>query len=123
MLGEPALLDGVPMNAQLVEDVTMYEELGIPAGCTCSTGPCSQATLVFARFEWDEERLPNAETMIDSLRSRGYRLAMWSGMWACGDGENDLGTEANALGYIAPSPDPSAPPNCETSAAATSSSM
>ncbi len=113
MLGEPALLDGVEMNAQLVEDVTMYEDLGIPVGVYLFDRPVLFGDFGFARFEWDEERLPNPQAMIDSLRRRGYRLAMWSGMWACGDGAGDLGTEANALGYIVPSPDPAAAPNCE----------
>jgi len=31
-IGEPVLLDGALVNAKFAEDVTMYEQLGIPAG-------------------------------------------------------------------------------------------
>lgn len=112
-LGEPAVLDGVEMNAQLVEDVTMYEMLDIPAGVYLFDRPVLAGDFGFARFAWDEERLPNPDAMIRALRERGYHLAMWSGMWACGDGPDDIGTEANRLGYIAPSFVPGEAPDCE----------
>ncbi len=113
MFGEPALLDGIEMNAQVVEDISMYEMLDIPVGVYLFDRPVLEGDFGFARFAWDEERLPNPTAMIESLQRRGYRLSMWSGMWACGSGPNDLGTEANRLGYIAPSDDPTAEPNCE----------
>jgi len=115
--GEPALLDGVEMNAQLVEDVTMYEALDIPVGVLLFDRPVLAGNFGFARFEWDEERLPHPAEMIDSLRSRGYRLMMWSSMWACGNGRRDNGTEAYLLGYIAPGPNPDTPPDCENTTA------
>ncbi len=116
--GAPALLDGVEMNAQLVEDVTMYEMLDIPVGVLLFDRPVLSGDFGFARFEWDEERLPHPAEMIQSLRSRGYRLMMWSSMWACGGGRRDHGTEAHRLGYLAPGPNPGTPPNCENTAGA-----
>jgi len=110
--GAPAELDGVPMNAQFVEDVTMYERFGIPAGVYLFDRPVLEGEYGFGRFVWDEERLPNVDAMLAALRARGYHLAMWSSMWACGAGPADNGTEAQNLGYLAPSPDPAAPPHC-----------
>jgi alpha-glucosidase (family GH31 glycosyl hydrolase) len=111
-IGEPALLDGVLMNAQLVEDITMYERFGIPAGVYLFDRPVLEGEFGFGRFAWDEERLPNVDAMLAALRDRGYRLATWSAMWACGSGPLDNGPEAQRLGFIAPGPDPSATPSC-----------
>jgi alpha-D-xyloside xylohydrolase len=69
-----AVLDGTIVNGKVVEDVRMYEMLGIPAGVYLIDRPCA----------------------------RGYRIIVWSSMWACGGGAEDNGTEAAALGYLAP---------------------
>ena len=100
--GAPAELDGVPMNAQFVDDVTMYERLGIPAGVYLFDRPVLEGEFGFARFTWDEARLPNPEAMLAALKRRGYRTLMWSGAWACGSGAADNGTEAQRLGFLAP---------------------
>jgi alpha-glucosidase (family GH31 glycosyl hydrolase) len=50
--------------------------------------------------------------MLDSLRQRGFRIVMWSSLWACGAGSTDHGTEALALGLLAPFPDPAQVPMC-----------
>jgi len=110
--GESAPLDGAAMNAQLVEDVTMYERFGIPAGVYLFDRPVFEGEYGFGRFVWDEERLPNADAMLRALRQRGYHLAMWSSMWACGAAADDNGSAARALGYLAPSLDPTAPSHC-----------
>ena len=99
-----AELDGVAMNADLVEDLTMYEQLGIPAGVYVLDRPVLAGEFGFARFAWDEERLPNPTSMMAALRQRGYRVLTWSSLWACGSGPDDNGTEAFRLGFLAPSP-------------------
>lgn len=101
-IGEPALLDGTPMNAELVDDLTMFEALGIPPGVYLFDRPVLQGEFGFARFAWDEERLPNPHAMVQALRRRGYHFITWSSMWACGSGPDDNGTEAQRLGYLAP---------------------
>ncbi len=101
-IGPPASLDGVPINAQVVEDVTMYEQLGIPPGVYHFDRPVLQGEFGFARFAWDENRLPNPLAMLASLRARGYRILTWSATWACGSGPGDNGTEAKQLGFLAP---------------------
>jgi alpha-glucosidase (family GH31 glycosyl hydrolase) len=65
----------------------------------------------FARWEWDTARLPNPDQMLQSLRSRGYRIMTWSGCWTCGSGPLDNGTEAQLLGYHVPGP--VGPPKCD----------
>ena len=108
--GPTALLDGLPVNADVADDVLSYEAYDIPAGVYLLDRPVLPGNFGFARFEWDEVRLPNPTHMLDALRARGYRLAMWSSTWTCGSGAGDNGTEAQALGYLAPGA--SGPPNC-----------
>jgi alpha-glucosidase (family GH31 glycosyl hydrolase) len=111
--GPTALLDGLAVNAEVAEDVLSYEAYGIPAGIYLLDRPVLPGNFGFARFEWDEVRLPNPTHMLDALRTRGYRLAMWSSTWACGSEPGDNGSEAQALGYLAPdATDPPPPPNC-----------
>ncbi|HEV7730981.1 MAG TPA: TIM-barrel domain-containing protein [Candidatus Binatia bacterium] len=108
--GAPALLDGTLVNAQLAEDVTMYDTLGIPAGVYLFDRPVLAGNFGFARWEWDAVRLPNIDAALTSLRDRGYHLGTWSSTWTCGNGPLDHGTEAQALGYLVPGP--GGPPNC-----------
>lgn len=56
----------------------------------------------FHRFVWDSDQLPNITATLDSLRSRGFRLAVWSAAWARNNGPDSNGAEAAALGYLAP---------------------
>jgi alpha-D-xyloside xylohydrolase len=111
-IGEPAVLDGVALNADLALDLTMYEQLGIPAGVYVLDRPVLAGEFGFGRFAWDEERLPNPDAMLDALRRRGFRILTWSALWACGDGATDNGREALLLGLLAPAPDPLLTPVC-----------
>jgi alpha-D-xyloside xylohydrolase len=101
-VGPPAELDGMPVNAQLAEDVRMYDELGIPPGVYLFDRPVLVGNFGFARWEWDAERLPNVEATLAALRRRGYRLGIWSSTWTCGDGPDDNGTAAQQQGFLAP---------------------
>src|SRR5918996_613670 len=84
-VGPPAPLDGVALNAQLVEDLAMYERFGIPAGVYVIDRPWSPGEFGFESFEWDEERLPNPEAMLEALEARGWKLAVWSAAFAVGE--------------------------------------
>jgi alpha-glucosidase (family GH31 glycosyl hydrolase) len=108
--GPTALLDGTVVNAQVADDVLMYEALGIPAGVYLFDRPVLEGNYGFARFAWDEVRLPNPDAMLQSLRDRGYRLMTWSSLWTCGSTPGDLGLEAQMLGFHVPGP--VGPPNC-----------
>jgi alpha-D-xyloside xylohydrolase len=108
--GPTALLDGTPVNADVADDVTMYDALGIPPGVYHFDRPVLVGNYGFAQWVWDESRLPNPNAMLQSLRHRGYHLMVWSSLWMCGSGAGDEGLEAQALGFIAPGP--VGAPNC-----------
>jgi alpha-glucosidase (family GH31 glycosyl hydrolase) len=109
-VGAPAMLDGTAVNAELADDVLMYDALGIPPGVYLLDRPVLAGEFGFARWEWDESRLPNPAAMLAALRARGYRLAMWSSTWTCGARPGDNGFEARALGFHVPGP--AAAPHC-----------
>jgi len=109
-VGPTAMLDGTPINAKVAEDVLMYEMFGIPAGVYLFDRPVVQGNFGWARFVWDEARLPNPDAMLQSLRDRGYRLMTWSSTWTCGSEPGDNGLEAQGLGFHVPGPVGS--PNC-----------
>jgi alpha-D-xyloside xylohydrolase len=109
-LGPPALLDGAQVNADLADDVLMYDALGIPPGVYLFDRPVLTGEYGFGRWAWDEARLPNPDSMLQSLKRRGYHLMIWSSMWTCGNTPGDNGVEAQALGYLVPGP--GGPPHC-----------
>jgi alpha-D-xyloside xylohydrolase len=108
--GPTALLDGTTVNADVADDVLMYDALGIPAGVYLFDRPVLVGNYGFARWAWDEVRLPNPDAMLTSLRSRGYHLAIWSSLWTCGSTPGDNGLEAQMLGFHVPGP--IGTPNC-----------
>jgi alpha-glucosidase (family GH31 glycosyl hydrolase) len=108
--GTPAMLDGTAVNAEVAEDVQMYEALGIPPGVYHFDRPVLVGNYGFAQWVWDETRLPNPGAMLQSLRNRGYRLMIWSSLWTCGSNPGDNGLEAQTLAYHVPGPGGS--PNC-----------
>jgi len=105
--GVTGTLDGYEVNAEIAEDVLMYERFSIPSGVYLfdrpylvgAEDPDSEG---FHQFEWDTQRLPNIDATLDSLRSRGFRLAVWSAAWARNNGADSNGAEAAELGYLAP---------------------
>jgi alpha-D-xyloside xylohydrolase len=108
--GATALLDGTPVNADVADDVSMYDALGIPPGVYHLDRPVLVGNYGFAAWTWDEARLPNPAAMLASLRSRGYHLMTWSALWMCGASAGENGFDAQQLGYDAPGP--AATPNC-----------
>jgi alpha-D-xyloside xylohydrolase len=95
-------LDGNTVNAEVADDVLMYDALGIPPGVYLFDRPVLVGNYGFAEWAWDTTRLPNPDLMLQSLRNRGYRIITWSSLWTCGSGPLDNGTEAEALGYHVP---------------------
>jgi alpha-glucosidase (family GH31 glycosyl hydrolase) len=107
-LGTPATLDGVAMNADLVDDVSHYEQLGIPVGNYTFDRPWGTGDLPdltepeepgFGDLEWDQARFPNPQAMLDALNRRGYHVFLWVAPWATGVNTN---REAREGGYLAP---------------------
>jgi alpha-glucosidase (family GH31 glycosyl hydrolase) len=83
-IGPPALLDGIPINAQVAEDLLEYEKLGIPPGIYLFDRPWSTGEFGFESFDWDPRRFPNAAQMLERLEARGYRIGIWSAGFAVG---------------------------------------
>jgi alpha-D-xyloside xylohydrolase len=99
--GAPAELDGVAINAQVAEDLAMYERYGIPAGVYLIDRPWAEGEYGFGSFRWDEERLPHPEAMLKLLSQRGWKLALWSAAFALGE-NREL---ARKRGFLAPGSD------------------
>jgi len=102
-IGTPAQLDGVDMNAELVEDVTMYETLGIPVGNyefdrPWTSGTTDRGQPGFTSFDFDPIRFPNSDAMLGALQRRGYHIFVFGAPWALGDNAVD----AAQFGYYAP---------------------
>src|SRR5262249_20720553 len=102
-LGDPAQLDGLPMNADFVNDITMYEALGIPAGNyefdrPWTTGTTDRGEQGFASFHFDPLRFPNSDAMLAALKRRGYHILVFGAPWALGENAVD----AEQFGYYAP---------------------
>jgi alpha-D-xyloside xylohydrolase len=108
--GVTAPLDGVDVNADLADDVSMYDALGIQPGVYLFDRPVVVGEYGFAQWAWDSARLPNIDATLASLRARGYRLMIWSALWMCGSTPGDNGLEAQTLGYLVPGP--VGPPHC-----------
>jgi len=51
--------EGVKMNADVVEDVTMYEKLGFPKGTYLIDRPWGEGNYGYGNFNWDPKRFPN----------------------------------------------------------------
>jgi alpha-D-xyloside xylohydrolase len=102
-IAAPAQLDGVPMNADVVNDIAMYETLGIPAGSYEFDRPWTDGTTDynqpgFTSFRFDPVRFPNSDEMVAALQRRGYHVQVWVGPWALGENAVD----AQRFGYYAP---------------------
>ena len=102
-IATPALLDGVEMNADFVNDISMYEALGIPAGNyefdrPWTDGVSERGYPGFASFRFDPVRFPNTDAMLAALQRRGYHVLVWVGPWALGENAPD----AERFGYYAP---------------------
>ena len=105
-IGPTAEVDGEAMNAQVAEDLTMYQALDIPAGVYLIDRPWAGGDFGFDDFQWDPQRFPNPDGMLRVIRDRGYRVAVWSAALASGTAPGTNGAEARANGYLAPGLEP-----------------
>jgi alpha-D-xyloside xylohydrolase len=98
----PSYYDGTPVhapfNSQLVEDILMMQAFDIPCGVYWVDRPWAIGMHGYADFEWDPERLPNADEMIDWLHSRDTRFLLWIAPWVTGNMRYD----AYAKGFTLP---------------------
>ncbi len=101
-IGPAVEVDGEAINADVAEDLLMYEALGIPAGVYLIDRPWAGGAFGFDDFQWDPLRFPNPEGMMRVLQARGYRTAVWSAALASGTAPGSNGAEARAAGWLAP---------------------
>jgi len=98
--GKFSELDGIKMNADVVDDITNYEKLGFPKGVYLIDRPWAEGTYGYGNFNWDPNRFPNGDRMIQALHDRGWRVVIWGAPWALGKADFELGPEAKAKGLV-----------------------
>jgi alpha-D-xyloside xylohydrolase len=74
-----------PYNSELVEDILMMEAYDIPCGVYWIDRPWAKGVYGYADFEWDPERFPEAEAMLDWLSNRDVKFMLWIAPWVVGD--------------------------------------
>ncbi|MBN1952020.1 MAG: glycoside hydrolase family 31 protein [Bacteroidales bacterium] len=87
-----------PYNSEVVEDVLMMEAFGIPCGVYWIDRPWAIGENGYNDFEWDPERFPEAEAMINWLHHRDMKFMLWIAPWVSGD----MRIEARNKGYDQP---------------------
>ncbi len=98
--GKFAQLDGVTLNAEVVEDISMYEKLGFPVGVYLIDRPWAEGNYGYGNFNWDSNRFPHGGEMVQLLHDRGWRVIVWGAPWALGHHDWEHGSEARARGYL-----------------------
>jgi alpha-glucosidase (family GH31 glycosyl hydrolase) len=98
--GKHADLDGTKLNAEVVDDISHYEQLGLPVGVYLVDRPWAQGNYGYGNLNWDPERFPNGDAMVRLLQKRGWRVIVWGAPWALGHHSWEHGSEARARGYL-----------------------
>ncbi len=92
--------EGIKMNADVVEDITMYEKLDFPKGIYLIDRPWGEGNYGYGNYNWDQTRFPNGNKMIEILHRHGWRVMTWGGPWALGYAKGEFGYEARQKGYL-----------------------
>jgi alpha-D-xyloside xylohydrolase len=99
---KPVYYDGTkvnaPYNSMLVEDILMMKAFDIPCGVYWVDRPWARGVHGYADFEWDTERFPNPEKMIQWLHADNKKFLLWIAPWVAGN----MRLEANRKGYSQP---------------------
>ncbi len=77
-----------PYNSMLTEDILMMEAFDIPYGVYWIDRPWAKGPTGYDDFEWDEERFPNPQAMIDWLTAKDKKLLLWIAPWVDGNMSN-----------------------------------
>jgi alpha-D-xyloside xylohydrolase len=81
--------DGTPansgFNSMVVEDILMMKALEIPVGAYWFDRPWAKGRVGYDDLEWDQERFPNPQDMLDWLIRQGIRPLIWIAPWVAGD--------------------------------------
>ena len=73
-----------PFNSELVEDVLMMKAYDIPLTAYWIDRPWGPGIRGFDDYEFDPERFPNAQKMVEWLNSKDIELLMWIGPFVMG---------------------------------------
>lgn len=87
-----------PYNSQLVEDILMMKAFDIPCGLYWVDRPWAKGSRGYSDFDWDPERFPEAQNMLDWIHQNDMRFMLWIAPWVMGD----MKEEAIAKGYDQP---------------------
>lgn len=74
-----------PYNSMLTEDILMMEALDIPYGAYWIDRPWAKGPIGYDDFEWDPDRFPNDQEMIDWLVGKDKKLLLWIAPWVDGN--------------------------------------
>jgi alpha-glucosidase (family GH31 glycosyl hydrolase) len=89
-----------PYNSMTYEDVAMMDSLDIPLDVYWVDRPWAKGVRGYDDFEWDPERFPNAQSMIDWVREdQDAEFLVWIAPWVMGD----MADVALKRGYALPS--------------------
>jgi len=88
-----------PINSMAYEDVMMAEKLGVPQDVYWVDRPWAKGPYGYSDFQWDPERFPSAEGMVEWLgEEHDQRFVVWLAPWVMGE----MATEALSKGYFLP---------------------
>lgn len=89
-----------PYNSMAYEDIVMMDSLDIPLDVYWVDRPWAKGVRGYDDFEWDPERFPNAESLIEWVRDEHQsEFLVWLAPWVMGD----MADEALRNGYVLPS--------------------
>jgi alpha-D-xyloside xylohydrolase len=101
-VGEPVEYDGVLLNPAVADELEHYDELGLPPpGVFHLDRPWGTGPEGYGQLEFDTERFPDPEGMLQLLQERGSHPWVWISNWAIGA----RGREARRLGFLGPDTD------------------
>lgn len=87
-----------PYNSELTEDILMLQALDIPNSVYWVDRPWAKGPEGYSDFEWDPQRFPNAEEMVQWVRQKDKKFLLWIAPWIMGD----MLKEARQKGYLIP---------------------
>ncbi len=74
-----------PYNSQVVEDILMMKAYDIPCGAYWVDRPWAKEPFGYGDFDWDPERFPQAQKMINWIHSQNIRFLVWIAPWVAGN--------------------------------------
>ncbi len=77
-----------PYNSMVVEDILMMRALGIPFGAYWVDRPWAKGAFGYDDFEWDTQRFPHPEKMLDWFTRNNIPFMLWIAPWVSGKMKN-----------------------------------